>query len=120
MNDDYTGMRAMPKDFPLKFVEKTDAEKLAEFKKALRESTIREYEYQKRIKELESITESQSKREAELVEGLKLGLLAIGEHNAPHDCYTTGPLTGTIADFLCPACSYLKQAKELIASSEGK
>jgi hypothetical protein len=56
MNDDYTGMRAMPKDFPLKFVEKTDAEKLEEFKKALRESTIREYEYQKRIKELESLT----------------------------------------------------------------
>ena len=56
MNDDYTGMRAMPKDFPLKFVEKTDAEKLAELKKALKESTLREFEYQKRIKELEFLT----------------------------------------------------------------
>jgi hypothetical protein len=34
---------------------------------------------------------------------------AIGDHNAPNDCYATGPLTGDpIADLVeCPACIYL-------------
>ena len=33
--------------------------------------------------------------------------LAIGEHCAPSDCYSTGPLTGGIADHLCPACAFI-------------
>jgi len=33
--------------------------------------------------------------------------LAIGEHYAPSDCYSTGPLTGGIADHLCPACAFI-------------
>jgi hypothetical protein len=103
MNEnDYTGMRAMPKDFPLKFVEKTDAEKLAEFKKALRESTIREYEYQKRIKELQSLTEAQSKREAELVEALK-GLVACIDETRGMSAFKA-----------------LELARNILASSEGK
>lgn len=32
----------------------------------------------------------------------------IGDHNAPHDCFSTGPLTGTAADVLCPACAALR------------
>jgi hypothetical protein len=34
---------------------------------------------------------------------------AIGDHNAPSDCYATGPMTGDpIADLVeCPACIYL-------------
>lgn len=34
---------------------------------------------------------------------------AIGDHNAPNDCYATGPMTGDpIADMVeCPACAYL-------------
>jgi hypothetical protein len=55
----------------------------------------------------------------ELLEALKLGITAIGEHNAPNDCYSTGPLTGTINDHLCPACAFLKQARQAIAKAEG-
>ena len=32
----------------------------------------------------------------------------IGDHNAPHDCFSTGPLTGTAEDDLCPACEALR------------
>ena len=38
---------------------------------------------------------------------------AIGDHNAPNDCYATGPMTGDpIQDLVvCPACAYLKARK---------
>lgn len=34
---------------------------------------------------------------------------AVGVHNAPSECYATGPMTGDpIADLVeCPACTYL-------------
>lgn len=44
-----------------------------------------------------------------LVEAVKEGRRAIGEHHAPHDCYATGPLTGdAFRDLVqCPACSFI-------------
>jgi len=38
-----------------------------------------------------------------------LATRAIGDHNAPGDCYATGPMTGDpIQDLVvCPACAYL-------------
>ena len=38
--------------------------------------------------------------------------LAIGEHCAPSDCYSTGPLTGGVADHLCPACAFIAVLRE--------
>ena len=45
----------------------------------------------------------------ELVAALKEGRRAIGDHNAPNDCYATGPLTGDpVRDLVeCPACSFI-------------
>ena len=31
----------------------------------------------------------------------------IGDHNPPGDCYSTGPITGTMADHVCVACEAL-------------
>jgi hypothetical protein len=31
----------------------------------------------------------------------------IGDHHAPSDCYSTGPLTGTPLDEMCPSCAAL-------------
>jgi len=43
------------------------------------------------------------------VEALREGRRAIGDHIAPNDCYTTGPLTGDdYRDLVeCPACSFI-------------
>lgn len=40
---------------------------------------------------------------------------AIGDHNAPNDCYATGPMTGSpVLDLVqCPACSYLSMREEV-------
>lgn len=40
---------------------------------------------------------------------------AVGTHNAPDDCYATGPLTGDpIADLVeCPACTYLTMREKV-------
>jgi len=38
----------------------------------------------------------------------------IGDHSAPHDCFSTGPLTGAAADDLCPACEALKFLYSLV------
>jgi hypothetical protein len=54
----------------------------------------------------------------ELLEALKLGIAAIGDHYVPQDCYSTGPLTGTLNDHLCPACAFLKRARPLIDKEE--
>lgn len=47
---------------------------------------------------------------AQLVEALKEGRRAIGTHDAPHDCYATGPMTGNeYRDLVeCPACSFIE------------
>lgn len=42
---------------------------------------------------------------------------AIGDHYAPSDCYSTGPLTGNLAlDSECPACTYIAARQ---AAAEG-
>jgi hypothetical protein len=32
----------------------------------------------------------------------------IGDHNIPGDCYSTGPVTGTPLDAVCPSCSGIR------------
>lgn len=34
-------------------------------------------------------------------------LRVVGDHSAPKDCYSTGPLTGTALDHSCPSCEAL-------------
>jgi hypothetical protein len=52
-------------------------------------------------------------RVAELEAQLVMADRAIGDHNAPTDCYATGPMTGDpIQDLVvCPACVYLNTRK---------
>ncbi len=58
----------------------------------------------------------------ELLEALKIGRRAIGEHNAPSDCYATGPLTGNhFADLVqCPACLFIHMYDAAVAKAEGR
>ena len=53
-----------------------------------------------------------------LAEALKEGRRAIGDHNAPSDCYATGPLTGDpIRDLVqCPACSFIAMYDAALAA----
>jgi len=53
----------------------------------------------------------------ELVEALREGRRAIGEHSAPHDCYATGPLTGDeFIDLVqCPACCFIAKHDAALA-----
>ena len=44
----------------------------------------------------------------------------IGEHCAPNDCYSTGPITGTVADHVCPSCEGLKYLDSRAALQEPK
>lgn len=48
-------------------------------------------------------------RAERLEAALREGRRAIGDHNAPNDCYATGPLTGDeYRDLVeCPACSFI-------------
>lgn len=45
----------------------------------------------------------------DLLEALREGRRAIGDHNVPDDCYATGPATGDpVRDLVqCPACSFI-------------
>ncbi|HBM28662.1 MAG TPA: hypothetical protein DDZ92_07235 [Halomonas sp.] len=58
----------------------------------------------------------------ELVEALREGRRAIGEHSAPHDCYATGPLTGDeFIDLVqCPACCFIAKHDAVLVKWEGK
>jgi hypothetical protein len=58
----------------------------------------------------------------EMLEALKIGRRAIGEHHKPSDCYATGPLTGNhFADLLqCPACLFIHMYEATIAKAEGR
>lgn len=58
----------------------------------------------------------------DLLEALKEGRRAIGDHNAPSDCYATGPLTGDpMRDLVqCPGCSFIKMYDAAIAKAEGQ
>lgn len=53
-------------------------------------------------------------------EVLNEGVRAIGDHNAPSDCYATGPLTGNhIRDLVeCPACSSLALSEIALSAIE--
>jgi len=58
----------------------------------------------------------------EMLEALKIGRRAIGEHHKPTDCYATGPLTGNhFADLVqCPACLFIHMYDATIAKAEGR
>jgi hypothetical protein len=55
----------------------------------------------------------------DLLETLKLGRFAFGDHCAPADCYSTGPRTGDVVqDYVaCPACSFIAAYDEVIAKA---
>lgn len=57
----------------------------------------------------------------ELLAALHEGRRAIGDHNAPDDCYATGPMTGDpIRDLVqCPACSFIVMHDAAIARATG-
>jgi len=57
----------------------------------------------------------------EMMEALHEGRRAIGDHNAPNDCYATGPLTGNhYRDLVeCPACSFIAMYDAAIAKAGG-
>ena len=40
----------------------------------------------------------------------KVGRLVVGDHHAPNDCYSTGPMTGDpVTDLVaCPSCSFVR------------
>ena len=61
-------------------------------------------------------------RQRELLEVLKEGRRAIGDHYAPSDCYATGPITGDpFLDLVqCPACSFILKYDAFIAKAEGR
>lgn len=54
-----------------------------------------------------------------LIEALREGRRAIGDHYAPGDCYATGPLTGDdIRDLVeCPACSFIAMYESVMAKA---
>lgn len=56
-----------------------------------------------------------------LLGALREGRRAIGNHDAPGDCYATGPLTGdAIRDLVeCPACSFIAAHDAAIHQCEG-
>lgn len=57
----------------------------------------------------------------ELLEALKL-VAKEWEHNAPSDCYSTGPLTGDVVrdHMSCPGCDVQKAVTEAISKAEVK
>jgi hypothetical protein len=56
-----------------------------------------------------------------LLEALREGRRAIGEHFVPDHCYATGPLTGdSFRDLVqCPACSFIAMYDAAIAKATG-
>jgi N12 class adenine-specific DNA methylase len=58
----------------------------------------------------------------DMLEALKIGRRAIGEHHKPTDCYATGPVTGNhFADLVqCPACLFIQMYDDTIAKAEGR
>ncbi len=57
----------------------------------------------------------------DMFECLEEGRRAIGQHNAPTDCYATGPVTGdTFRDLVqCPACSFISMYEAVKARISG-
>lgn len=58
----------------------------------------------------------------ELLEALREGRRAIGDHHAPNDCYATGPLTGDdYRDLVeCPACRFIAMYDAAISRATGE
>lgn len=58
----------------------------------------------------------------DLLEALHEGRRAIGEHFAPNDCYSTGPITGNYFRDLvqCPACSFIEMYDATIGKIKGE
>lgn len=44
----------------------------------------------------------------------------VGDHNAPEDCYSTGPFHGDARDLVCPACAALRVASHLFKGKNSK
>lgn len=63
------------------------------------------------IAELEKLRADAGRSKTQLADLKMLAARALGEHNSPSDCYSTGPLTGDpIVDLVqCPGCA-LKNA----------
>ena len=66
--------------------------------------------------------EAQAKEIERLNELLREARRAIGDHNAPNDCYATGPLTGDpFRDLVqCPACSFIAMYDEHVSTKLAK
>ena len=58
----------------------------------------------------------------EVIEVLKEGRRAIGDHWAPNDCYATGPITGdSYRDLVqCPACSFIGMYEAVMTKIGGQ
>lgn len=56
----------------------------------------------------------------DLLDALREGRRAIGDHWAPNDCYATGPVTGDAFQDLieCPACSFIAKFEAVMAKAE--
>lgn len=56
-----------------------------------------------------------------MLEALREGRRAIGDHYAPSDCYATGPVTGDpIRDLVqCPACSFIAMYDRAVIAATG-
>lgn len=54
----------------------------------------------------------------EAVRLLEVARDAIGMHNAPRDCYSTGPLYGDARDTVCPACRFIAQHDAFLATQQ--
>lgn len=57
-----------------------------------------------------------------LMESMTVARRAIGDHAAPNDCYSTGPLTGdNYIDLVqCPACTFIELHDKALAALEPK
>lgn len=60
------------------------------------------------------------REKAALIEVLREGRRAIGDHSAPDDCYATGPVTGNAYRDLieCPACSFIAAYDEALSRTQ--
>lgn len=65
--------------------------------------------------DIADLIEAKDQEITRLRELAKLAELAIGDHNPPGDCFSTGPRTGDpIKDYLfCPACAFIRTLKAL-------
>ena len=75
--------------------------------------TIHEAWYVELLKTRLAEAEAQRKLLTNLVDA---AVLAIGEHNAPSDCYTPTTLTGNTV--VCPACEFISMLEALAKLEE--